>query len=506
MYSLPIGTKLKSQSEYTITAAVGQGGFGITYLASADFKFGNITATAHFAIKEFFLKGKCKRADDGITLMPLDAPLLPEIEDCLHDFITEGERINKLCRADEHIVNVNEVFRANNTAYFVMEYIGGGSLVDLVHKKGVLSAAEAKAIIIPIANAIGKLHEANVLHLDIKPENIMMKKTDDEEIFPVIIDFGISMHFGKDGKATTRSKNGAVSDGYSPVEQYGHVTSFAPQVDVYALGATMFYMLTGKTPQQAFDVTTDYLERSLNGIDEAVKYAVMHAMAKDYATRTETIEVFVQELNGKREEVKPVKVTEEVNTDPKKPGGDTVRISTDNGSSLSKYIKLGVIGVLAFIGVIVGYNLLMPSTSDNQEVKAGVGDTIPKKQIEHVAGQTFKDTQGNDFSYTGEVVDGKPNGKGTGIYPYGTYTGEYRDGLRHGANGTFESKDGSNKFVGSFVNDLYENGKLTMTADGSYFEGSFNKGKPYNGKWYSKDGSFTSDLVEGEYVTDIKAD
>lgn len=494
-HSLPIETKLKAQNEYTITSAIGQGGFGITYIATADVKVGNITATARFAIKEFFLSEKCKRADDGITLVPLDDSFAEEIKSSLKDFITEGERINKLCQADEHIVNVNEVFTANNTAYFVMEYIGGGNLVDLVSRKGKLSEKEAKSIIIPIAKAIGKMHEERVLHLDIKPENIMMREQADGTLFPVIIDFGISMHFNKQGRATTRSKNAAVSVGYSPAEQYGHITSFAPEVDVYALGACVFYMLVGNDPQQAFDVTPEYLERNLGEVDETVKAAVMHAMSKEKTMRTSSVEKFIEELTSTKSEVKPKVITVKVERG-SQPSDNT---NIKKYGLIAAAVLLCLILVFAFGGGNTDSSQPEPDAkTEATNTQVEESDTIEEAQLMiDVVGQTFKDAANRDFSYTGEVVDGKPNGKGTGIYSYGTYVGEYKDGLRHGADGTFESKDGDNKFRGSFENDKYKEGRLTLTSDGSYFEGSFKDGQPYTGKWYDKDGKFDYEIVNG---------
>lgn len=497
-YSLPLGTKLKSQYEYTITQVIGQGGFGITYIATADLKVGNIVATARFAIKEFFLNGKCKRAADGVTLVPLDDPFEAEIKESLKDFITEGERINKLCRADDHIVNVNEVFTSNNTAYFVMEYINGGNLVNLMRQKGMLDAEEAKEIIIPIAKAIGKLHEERVLHLDIKPENIMMKTTEEGKLFPVIIDFGISMHFNKQGKATTRSKNGAVSDGFSPVEQYGHVNSFAPQVDVYALGATMFYMLTGKTPQQAFDVTTDYLEQSLNGTDEVVKAAVMHAMAKDSASRTESVEVFIEELNsstkpGKQPPVSGPKPQPPTSDPGSKPSGGTVKLKeetlSDKMSSFFKDHAKTILGVaLVFLvamvlTVLVNQGFFSNPTGKEDEpaevaITADSLDTTPSgPSVINVEDRLIQVPNGSKYNYTGELVDtlgSLPNGEGTA---------------------KFESGD---KYVGTFKEGHFDEGKYYLVSDKCYFEGTFKNDEPYNGTWYNDDGTFSAYVVNGE--------
>lgn len=386
-YALPLGAKLKSQNEYTITKILGQGGFGITYIATAQVKVGNIPVNANFAIKEFFLNGKCKRANDCITLIPLDDSFTKEIDKSLQDFIVEGERINKLCRADEHIVNVNEVFTANNTAYFVMEYIDGGNLKEYVERKGALSEKEAKEIILPIATAIGKMHEEHILHLDIKPENIMIKWTENGRISPIIIDFGIAMHFDKQGKATTKSKNENVSDGFAPTEQYGPITHFSPKVDVYALGATMFYMLVGNDPQISFDVSTEYLESNLNGISDVVKTAIIHAMALNKSDRTANTKEFLAELSADwphREALKP-KVEDNHQTQTKsfrtqqQQKNKTKKISLNEDSSLIDKIKgnlMPISGIALVVILIIGAALTLPGQCSTE-----VGTLLPNDSI-----------------------------------------------------------------------------------------------------------------------------
>ena len=384
-YSLPIGTILKSQNEYTITEALDQGGFGITYKAIAKVKYGNINTTAPVAIKEFFLQEKCKRAGDGITLIPMDDTFAQEVDESLKDFITEGKRINKLCQADEHIVNVNEVFTANSTAYFVMEYLDAGNLDRYVERKGKLSAKEAKEILIPIAKAIGKMHKERILHLDIKPENIMMKKLDDGHLTPVIIDFGISMHFNKQGKATTNSKNKSVSVGYSPIEQYGKIDSFMPNIDVYALGATLFFMLTGEEPRQAFDVTPEYLEDSLKGTDDILKSAVTHAMAKEVVSRTESAEAFIEELGRKKKEVVR-KPTERISA--KKPKGNTVLLTEEDGllsdkiKAFTKERNLKPLVAVILVGALaIGAALILPGQCSKEDVTITTNDSTNKDSV-----------------------------------------------------------------------------------------------------------------------------
>lgn len=108
----------------------------------------------------------------------------------------------------------------------------------------------------------------------------------------------------------------------------------------------------------------------------------------------------------------------------------------------------------------------------------------------------YRNSKGIAFSYTGQIVDGQPNGQGTGYYGNGTYTGKYVNGLRQG-EGTFETSDGKNYYKGTFNDDEYYQGTLKLNT-GVYFTGYFSGGQPYNGAWYNADGSYNSDVTEGK--------
>lgn len=315
-YTLPIGTVIKGgmkpggkkgeRFQYHIEEVLGQGGFGITYKVWALMKVGNATAKAYFAVKEHFVKGRCHRAADGVTVEYADEAR-EEVEDSLKDFVSEGRLLNSICNVKNpndpkndgwrHVVPVNEVVEANNTAYFVMEYLDGGSLRKKVPAGG-LDEQVALAYMKPICRAVAYIHRNNILHLDIKPDNIVMRRdlvNGIEE--PVLIDFGVSYHFDSQGRLTTTHTSLGHSEGYSPTEQYGVVNSFRPQIDVYALGATFFYLLTGMEPPSAFNVKVDTIASQLPPtVSERTRAAIVHAMAKDADYRTPTVQRFMEEL------------------------------------------------------------------------------------------------------------------------------------------------------------------------------------------------------------------
>lgn len=297
---LPVGSVLRSgKREYRVEAVLGKGGFGITYKVSAMEQVGQIPVRVEFAMKEFFMDGCLRDASGKVST----ADTKGEAADGLKDFISEAWRLNSLCGQCRNIVPVDEVFEANGTACYVMEFLDGGSLADYVKKHGALSVGAAKKILKPVADAVAFLHCNRITHLDIKPGNIMFRSNGD----PVLIDFGLAKHYDRRGNATTTVRTLAYSAGFSPAEQYVGLKQFSPQSDVYALAATFANMLTGKTPPEAID-----LEFSLNDwsvcLPEEVRPAVVHAMAYSRKDRTLSVCDFVKELYGNEPSVveKPV--------------------------------------------------------------------------------------------------------------------------------------------------------------------------------------------------------
>ena len=290
-FALPVGTVLTSkQRTYTVKEVLGVGGFGITYRVTARLQEGNIEFEHDFAIKEHFMKG-CDRSQDGVEVH-CSQTMRTDFKLGLEDFLEEAVRLHKLSRLSPNIVRVNEHFIANGTAYYVMEYLRGGDLTQYVGKNGPMSEGRALSIIVPIAKAVGLLHDEHLLHLDIKPDNIVLKDDPDSGSFvPVLIDFGISKHFNRNGKPTSKLVAKGASDGYAPIEQYTEITDFAPEIDVYALGATLYYLLTGKNPPKAFDIdSTTKLAASLPpAVSSRVREAVAAAMQKNKFDRTPSV-------------------------------------------------------------------------------------------------------------------------------------------------------------------------------------------------------------------------
>lgn len=255
--ALPAGAILNSGKQtYRIVRVLGSGGFGITYLAVSRQKVGNITVPIQFAVKEHFMSDFCERDSD--TLQIKTGPGRQTVENSMKDFLGEARRLQQVGDGHPSIVKVNEVFEANNTAYYVMEYLDGESLRSYVRSRGKLSEAETLDLLRPVMEAVDYLHEQRMTHLDIKPDNIMLAREEDASgnavMRPVLIDFGLSKHYDASGHATSTVNTLGCSDGYAPLEQYAGITTFSPSADIYALAATVLFCLTGKDPRRSPDM------------------------------------------------------------------------------------------------------------------------------------------------------------------------------------------------------------------------------------------------------------
>ena len=278
--ALSPGTEVRSpQRTYTIQRVLGQGGFGITYLVETQLKMGKISFSAKFALKEHFIQMMCER-EATTNRVRFVQSATKEVQNSMRAFISEAQRLQRLGIDHRNIVNVDEVFEANGTAYYVMEYLDGGSLADYVKTHGGrLSWTETKALMQPICDAVAMLHRNRVAHYDIKPQNIMVM-TDKQGLRPVLIDFGLAKHYDGQGEATSSLAAGGYTPGYAPMEQYTGLRQFSPASDVYALAATVCFCLTGHAPAKADELNLDTLcdELLTVGVDAAIANVLLQAM------------------------------------------------------------------------------------------------------------------------------------------------------------------------------------------------------------------------------------
>lgn len=290
--SLPVGFQLKgNERTYTIAETLGHGGFGITYRAKAEVKVGGIRMKVDFALKEFFMRDDCERQADASIVY--SNPARDRVENSRKDFINEALRLKKIGFSHPNIVGFDEVFEANNTAYYVMEYLCGQSLGDYVKEHGPLTEAETVRLMQPVMEAVNLLHRNRICHLDIKPDNIMLEQEENGNIRPVLIDFGLSKHYDNTGHATSTINTFGYSEGYAPAEQYRGITTFSPAADIYALGATLWHCLTGKTPAPALDLRAGELAATLPaGVSEPMRRTIA-TMTLDQHQRPDSLDTLL---------------------------------------------------------------------------------------------------------------------------------------------------------------------------------------------------------------------
>lgn len=281
-----------THNDYRIERVLGQGSFGITYVANVRLKgrLGAIESAAMVAIKEFFLRDVSCR--NGLRVFSVSDSTL--CSDYRRDFLREAQNLSRL--DNDHIVKVLETIEENDTVYYVMEYLSGGNLDQHILSHGKLSCREALDIAIQIGEALKCMHAQHMLHLDLKPLNVM--RGEDGHI--VLIDFGLSKCFGADGQPESSTRIGQGTTGYAPIEQhsFNKADGFMPTLDIYALGATLFKMLTGSVPPEASVVLNEGLpvdELSSAGVPPAIIALVERAMQPLRRMRHQTVDEFIDE-------------------------------------------------------------------------------------------------------------------------------------------------------------------------------------------------------------------
>ena len=297
--SLAIGTILHGEAyDYKIMNVLGQGTFGITYKAKVEMKgaLGRLDSNMYVAVKEFFMKEVNGRENSSVTSgSTSNGGLFYYYRD---KFEREARNLSTL--SHPNIVKVLEAFHANGTTYYSMEYIDGISLDKKIAQspQGRMPLTEAIETLKQIGAAIAFMHSRNMLHLDVKPGNVMMRK----DGTAVLIDFGLSKQYTSDGEPESSTKVGAGTPGYAPIEQasYHEGKGFPTMMDVYALGGTLFKMLTGQRPPEASEILnegfpTDSLRQLF--IPDNIVNSISKAMAPLKKDRWQTVDEFVKHLD-----------------------------------------------------------------------------------------------------------------------------------------------------------------------------------------------------------------
>ncbi len=317
---LPNDTLLQG-GKYKIIRFINSGGFGCTYEAE------HVMLEMRIAIKEFFIKDFCNR-DEKTAHVTVGTQSKKGLVDKLRrKFIDEAKALFRL--QHPNIVRVTDVFEENGTAYFVMDYIEGHSLSEIVNQEGPLSEERALKYIRQTADALQYVHEHNRLHLDVKPGNIMINSQDNA----ILVDFGASKQYDEEDGENTSTLLGK-TPGYAPLEQIGNdVVKFMPATDIYALGATLYKLLSGVTPLSANLLASgEDLDPLPANISKPTRQAIASAMQINKKKRPQTIAEFVSMLSEPEQKSEATVL----NTEP------YIQPQNDNQINGHEYVDLGL--------------------------------------------------------------------------------------------------------------------------------------------------------------------
>jgi serine/threonine protein kinase len=280
--TLPVDYDLQC---YTIKRVLGQGGFGITYLAQDN------TLEREVAIKEFMPRDIAGRGND-YTVQTLNKELHDKLIWGMERFIREARTLSKFNH--DNIVRVYSVFEANNTAYMVMSYEHGISFYEKLQRDGQPSEDELMGMLLGLIDGLEVLHEARFIHRDIKPGNIFIR----EDGTALLLDFGSARQaIGEETMTLTK----VVTPGYAPFEQYyGRSDMQGPWTDIYSLGATCFKAITGEPPmdstfrnrytgEQAINEIWDELDKHSNKYSTFLLRGIEHALRSNHKERPQTV-------------------------------------------------------------------------------------------------------------------------------------------------------------------------------------------------------------------------
>ncbi len=272
-------------NRYIVGEARGFGGFGITY------KAWDINTDTVVAIKEYFFTGVVTR-DPGTQLVKIYAQRRKEeFKHFLDRFLDEARYTAKFGERNSNIVKVYEFFEANDTAYMVMEFLEGKTLNEIL-KKVAMDLDECVSIMEDVCSALKTIHADNVIHRDISPDNIFLCTGHKVKV----IDFGAARFTRHEDEYISKLTQ-VLKPGFSPPEQYQTISKQGPWTDIYALGATLYYMVTGIKPVESTNRKTgeEELVSPQDIIEDLPQYindAILRAMAVDMHLRFDTIEEF----------------------------------------------------------------------------------------------------------------------------------------------------------------------------------------------------------------------
>ena len=465
--------------KYRIEQVLGQGGFGITYLAR------NTVFDIDVAIKEFFMKDENDRDGSSVTMPNTTKQEL--FHGQMEKFKKEAKRMFAI--KNEHIVGVQDLFEENGTAYYVMDYVDGENLAERLKRTGEpMSEQEVRDILPQILDALKSIHDAGIWHLDLKPANLLIDKSGNVKL----IDFGASKQLNAQKGGATTSTAISYTNGYAPREQMEqNYDKFGPWTDIYALGATLYNLLTNKRPPLPTDIDDDITNDKHivlplpNYISKGMRKLVLSMMQTNRNQRPQDIESL--RLNLPKFFSNENKGTDLSDEDTIIISNESVKeTSLENQSRGERRHKkiivyfllliLVISGIVYFVFFRTGYYL--PQIENKERKMANTKYVTEWKWLSPLG----------TCSYNGFVDKNLnlPNGDGEAVFEDGRYyKGNFTMGELYCENALFKFQNGD-IFEGEFRDNSPFWGKLIVYKDGSYFKGSFKNWEPDSGGWYDK--------------------
>jgi serine/threonine-protein kinase len=462
--------------KYRVDRRIASGGFGNTYEVT------NVEFEERMALKEFFMKGVSEREADSTMVRVSNTLNKGQFEAQKEKFKKEARRLRRL--HNPHIVQVHDLFEENGTAYYAMDFVDGESLsTRLKRTQQPLPEAEVRGMLMQVFDALEEVHAQGIWHLDLKPGNIMV----DVEGTVKLIDFGASKQMSASDGDTTTTTSLCYTPGYAPTEQIEQkMDLIGPWTDLYALGATLYKLLTNIDPPTSSEFDEDKAFTYPGQVSGQIRYLIKWMMTPKRQRRPQSVaqvKAFLQEP-----------FTETADDDDKTVLDD--KQESDSTPPIPKPfpVKWVASGVAGILFVVLLFFVLKPSGNPDPESALDPTLVAAVQQAKEVTVKTVKDRYFKSAlgvcSYTGPVDDeDQPNGMGEATFTDGRlYRGPFVHGTMEG-DGAFFRYDNGDTFEGSFKNNAFARGRYTMKVDGSYFEGTFKDGQPDKGQWYDKQGN-----------------
>ena len=351
---LPIGAVL--HGAYRIDKHLASGGFGNTYAVT------HLGFNEKMAVKEFYMNGVNEREADHISVSVSNAQQQAQYDEQLEKFKKEARRLRSL--NSDNIVHVHDLFDENGTSYYVMDYIDGESLSARLNRTSKpIAESEVEKILTQLLNALQEVHNNHLWHLDLKPANIMQ----DRKGVVHLIDFGASKQLSAEGGATASSAL-CFTPGYAPPEQVEqNMEKFGPWTDFYALGATLFNLLTAQKPPQSSDINEqpEQAFAPLNTVGSGMRNLVVWLMQTNRTRRPQNVEEISSYLDKENKSGEATRISQptETVTKPVPPTTPDVPVITQRRRWI---VYAAVAAAVAVVGVALW--LLLGSKDSSKEI------------------------------------------------------------------------------------------------------------------------------------------